>query len=356
MLILPGLIDPHVHLREPGGTHKEDWYSGTCAALAGGITTVLAMPNTKPPLVDTDSLALSLNAAAQKAVCDYGVYACGTAANADTISNLSHLATGLKLYLDDTYGQLLLDWRDLNSLNSHFANWHSTRPLVCHAEARSIPAAILLAQLHNRPVHIAHVSRASEIACIWAAKEKGLPVTCEVAPHHLFLSTIDIPKLGRGRCEVRPRLATPADQAALWHALQAGVIDCIATDHAPHLLSEKDSENPPPGFPSLDVSLALMLQAVWDGRLQIGQLVALMADNPRQIFGLPTQPDTYVEVDPELRWIVRGADSFSRCKWSPFEGWELRGKVVRVVLRGQLAFEADQILATAGSGQWVGAS
>ncbi|HUN23564.1 MAG TPA: amidohydrolase family protein [Anaerolineales bacterium] len=352
-LRIPGLIDPHVHLREPGATHKEDWYTGTCAALAGGITTVLAMPNTQPPLTDLASVQMSLSAAESKAVCDYGVYLGGTVENTLVAPELAELVAGLKLYLDDTFGTLRIDWRDLTTLNAHFANWQANRPLVCHAEERTVAAAILLAHLHNRPVHIAHVSRKSEIDCIRAAKEKGLPVTCEVGPHHLFLSTADMDWLGAGRCEVRPRLASPADQAALWQALQDGVVDCIATDHAPHTLAEKDSSTPPPGFPGLETSLALMLRAVHDGRIQFDPLIHWMCTRPREIFHLAEQPDTYVELDSDAVWTVRASEMQSRCGWTPYEGWQLRGRVERVTLRGVLAYQGGQVLAQPGCGQRI---
>ena len=245
MLQLPGLVDIHVHLREPGATHKEDFESGTAAALAGGVTTVLAMPNTQPPLVDESTFNTAQKAAGQKARCDYGIYLGASLTNAHEISQLASQAAGLKLYLDATYGPLLLDnilaWMD------HFEHWPRHAPIAAHAERVSLAALLFVAALHKRPVHICHVSRREEITLIKAAKEKGYPVTCEVAPHHLFLSKDDLDHLGPGRCEVRPRLATPDDQQSLWENLD--VIDCFATDHAPHLLSEKDSENPPPGFP-----------------------------------------------------------------------------------------------------------
>ena len=350
---LPGLIDNHVHLREPGGTHKEDWLTGTQAALAGGFTAVLAMPNTLPPIVDGASLDLTLEAAADKCVCDYGIYLGATVENANNAADHVGRVAGMKMYLDDTFGTLKIDWRDLTTMNAHFANWPANSPLVCHAEERTIPAAIMLAQIHNRPVHILHVSRKSEIDCIEAAKNLGLPVTCEVGPHHLYLSVEDFETLGYGFKEVRPRLAELSDQAALWSAIERGVVDCIATDHAPHLPAEKTAEKPSPGFAGLEVSLALMLRAVHEGRITIERLTELMYHNPRKIFGLPEQPETWIEVDMEKRWTVRAADMYSRCGWSPFEGWELQGKVEKVVLRGEVVVEGGVVSAEPGTGQRI---
>ena len=210
MLILPGLIDPHVHLREPGAIHKEDFDSGTAAALAGGFTAVLAMPNTQPPLTDDASLAIAEEAASAKARCDYGLYVGAGRENTDTIFRLAARACGLKLYLDQTYGPLRLD--DLDSLEKHIAAWPREKAVAAHAEGRSLAAVILLSALFEQPLHISHVSRADEINLIARAKQRGFPITCEVTPHHLFLTQEDEGQLGEGRCEVRPRLATDADQ------------------------------------------------------------------------------------------------------------------------------------------------
>jgi dihydroorotase-like cyclic amidohydrolase len=343
---LPGLIDPHVHLREPGGTHKEDWDSGTMAALAGGFTTVLAMPNTQPPVCDAASLDLALGAARAKARCDYAQYLGAGPDNVETLAALAHRAAGLKMYLDQTYGPLRLD--DLTLWMAHFERWPLHLPIVAHAEGRSMAAAILLAGIYDRPLHLAHVSTREEILLIRAAKEKGLNITCEVTPHHLFLTREDIPALGEGRGEVRPRLATPADRDALWANLE--VVDCFATDHAPHTLAEKDSSNPPPGFPGLETALPLLLTAVHEGRLALDDLTRRMYINPKRIFNLPEQDETWIEVDPQATWEIKAAETFTRCGWTPFEGWQVRGRVRRVILRGREAYRDGEVLAAPGYG------
>ena len=176
-------------------------------------------------------------------------------------------------------------------------------------------------------------------------------VTCEVTPHHLFLSDGDAPAIGAGRAEVRPRLATAADRAALRANLD--IVDCFATDHAPHTRAEKDSSTPPAGFPGLETALPLYLQLVREGLLTIDDLIARTVVNPRRIFGLPEQQETWVEVDPDAEWQVHGADLITRAKWTPFEGWNLRGRVTRVVLRGQEAFRDGTVLAAPGCGRNV---
>ncbi|MCE9647294.1 MAG: amidohydrolase family protein [Chloroflexi bacterium] len=354
MLKLPGLIDPHVHLREPGATHKEDFDSGTSAALAGGITTVLAMPNTKPPIFDADTLDLALTTAKQKARCDYGQYLGAGPDNSNWQRNASASArsAGLKMYLDSTFGELRLD--DMTLWQPHFENWPKSMPIVAHSESRSMAAAILFAAMHDRPVHIAHISLKEEVLLIKAAKERGIKVTCEVCPHHLFLSKEDIPAISHGhpgRGEVRPRLATPQDVDSLWKNLD--VIDCFATDHAPHTIEEKDSENPPPGFPGLETILPLLLTAVSESRLTIPDLIAKMYTNPKRIFNLPDQPETWVEVDENETYEIKAAEQFTRCNWTPFEGWKVKGRVRKVVLRGRTAFEDGTVQVEAGYGQNV---
>ncbi len=346
---LPGLIDPHVHVREPGGEYKEDWDSATAAALAGGFTMILAMPNTQPPVTDAASLEGALHAAQRKARCDYAQYVGAGADNAADVAALAPRAAGLKMYLDQTYGPLRLD--DMPAWMQHFARWPHRWPIVAHAEGRTLAAAILMAALYDRPLHLAHVSRREEILLIRAAKEKGLKVTCEVTPHHMFLTEEDIPRIGAGRSEVRPRLATPADRQALWDNL--AVIDCFATDHAPHTLAEKDGPTPPPGFPGLETALPLWLTAVAEGRLSINDLLLRTLANPQRIFHLPEQPETWVEVDPAAAGEISAAETHTRCAWTPFEGMPVRGRVRRVVLRGRDAFRDGQVLAQPGSGQNV---
>ncbi len=344
---LPGLVDLHVHMREPGAVHKEDWDSGTSAALAGGFTAVLCMPNTRPPVTDRDSLELTLEMARSKARCDYAQFLGAGAENVSQVGELAARAAGLKMYLDQTYGPLRLD--DMNDWMAHFAAWPANLPIAAHAEGRSLAAVILMSALFDRPVHLCHVSRREEILLIKAAKEKGLLVTCEVTPHHLFLTKDDIPALGAGVSEVRPRLADTADRDALWENLD--VIDCFATDHAPHTLAEKESQDPPPGFPGLETALPLLFNAVSEGRLTLEDLVERLHTNPRRIFRLPEQPETYIDVDMDELWEIRAAETHTRCGWTPFEGWRVRGRLRKVVLRGQEVYLDGQVLAPPGYGK-----
>jgi dihydroorotase len=345
---LPGLIDVHVHLREPGGEDKEDIATGTAAALAGGVTLVLDMPNNYPPAVDASSLTHKGQLVAGKARCDVGLYVGATESNAAEAARLAGQAAGLKIYFDQTYGPLRM--RSLASLVAHFRTWPSHRPIAVHAEGLSAAMAIGLARSFGRRLHLCHVSLASEIALIRAAKASGADLTCEVAPHHLFLTQGDASRLGPFG-SMRPPLATESDRAALWANMD--VVDCIATDHAPHTRAEKEGENPPPGVPGLETLLPLLLTAVAEGRLTFERLIELTHEAPRRIFGLPDQPETWVEVDTRARYTLSDEGLHTRCGWTPFAGTTVQGRVRRVVLRGQVAMADGQIQVLPGTGRLV---
>jgi len=353
-LTLPGLIDVHTHLRVPGGEHKEDFASGTAAALAGGVTMLLAMPNTSPPITTPEVLETARRAAAAAAHCDVGLYAGASAADVALLPQLAPHAAALKIYLNDTFGKLRVD--DVPTLVACFKTWPRDKMIALHAEKQSVAVAIGLAAIYDRPVHFCHISRREEIELIADAKGRGLPVTCEVTPHHLFLSAADSARLGP-LGDMRPVLGTADDVAALWAHL-GDTIDCVATDHAPHTLAEKQATNPPPGVPGLETSLPLLLSALdsgkppHGGRLSVERLRALMYDNPKRIFGLPAQADTFVEVDM-TPWTIPAGGWRTKCGWTAFAGLTAGGRVTRVVLRGQVAYENGEVLAAPGSGRLV---
>ncbi|MBL8107759.1 MAG: hypothetical protein JNJ72_19480, partial [Anaerolineales bacterium] len=303
------------------------------------------------------TLELSLIAAKEKAFCDYGQYLGAGPDNADIVAGLAHKAAGLKMYLDSTFGELRLD--DMSLWTPHFQKFPKNFPMVMHSESRTMAAAILFSAIYDHPIHIAHVSLKEEILLIKAAKEKGIKVTCEVCPHHLFLTTPSPLRPspngrgdgGEGRLEVRPRLATQEDVNALWENMN--VIDCFATDHAPHTIEEKDSDNPPPGFPGLETILPLLLTAIDGGRLTVDDLIQRMYINPKKIFNLPEQPETWIEVDENETYEIKAENQFTKCGWTPFEGWKVKGKVKKVVLRGKTAFEDGKFLVQAGYGKNV---
>jgi dihydroorotase len=353
-VILPGLVDVHTHIRVPGGEHKEDFASGTAAALAGGITTLLAMPNTSPPL-STPAVLRETRAKARQAIrCDVGLFAGANPGQIEQLAACAPLTAALKIYLNDTFGPLRVD--DLPALAACFETWPAGKLIALHAEGQSVAVGIGLAAAYDRPVHFCHISRRDEIELIAAAKGRGLPITCEVTPHHLFLTQADAARLGP-RGDMRPRLATPDDVQALWAHIN-DTIDCIATDHAPHTLVEKlgrpgepPPTSPPPGVTGVETSLPLMLTAVDQGRLSLERLIDLMANNPRRIFQLPEQPGTRVVVEIGPSWTIEDERLFTKCGWSPFAGMTVTGRVQQVVLRGKTVYENHQILAAPGYGR-----
>jgi carbamoyl-phosphate synthase/aspartate carbamoyltransferase/dihydroorotase len=306
------------------------------------------MPNTHPPIVDAGGLQFKRSLTEGKALCDVGFHLGASADNAPVAGALAGEAAGLKIYLDQTYGPLRM--RDLPALLAHFRAWPAGRPIAVHAEGLSAAMAIGLARSFGQRLHLCHVSRADEIALIRAAKESGAALSCEVAPHHLLLTENDARRLAPYG-SMKPPLGPETDVAALWANLD--IVDCIATDHAPHTRAEKQGENPPPGVPGLETMLPLMLTAVAEERLSMERLVDLVHGTPRRIFGLPVQPDTWVEVEADARYTLNHEDLHTRCGWTPFAGMPVRGRVRRVTLRGRTVFEDGEIRVQPGFGQAV---
>ncbi|HID54127.1 MAG TPA: hypothetical protein EYP41_19075 [Anaerolineae bacterium] len=343
---LPGLADVHTHLRVPGGEHKEDFQTGTAAALAGGITTILAMPNTSPPLSTPQVVQATFRQAQLDVLCDVGLFAGASPEKIDLLPQLAPHTVALKIYLNDTFGPLRVE--DVPTLRACFQTWPRDKMIAMHAEQQSVAVGIGLAATYGRPVHFCHISRREEIELIADARMQGLPVTCEVTPHHLFLTAADAARLGP-LGDMRPVLGSRSDVDALWEHIN-DTIDCIATDHAPHTLAEKLSDNPPPGVAGLETSLGLMLTAVTQNRLSLARLTDLMAHNPRRIYRLPPQPDTHIEIALEPA-PIRNDDLHTKCGWTPFAGMEMGGRVQKVVLRGKVVFENGRILAKPGDGR-----
>lgn len=374
LTVFPGLIDVHAHLREPGGEHKETLYTGTCAALAGGVTTVLAMPNTSPSVTNRDTLNYVLSRAAESAVCDYGFYIGGTPDNSREAATLTQ-AIGMKLYIGSSTGSLLVD--QLPAQIEHFRRYPKSRIIAVHAEdeaavqyfaaqgERRPPICAALATAHvlalaeqlGRRLHICHISTGYELALVRDARARGLDVTCEVAPHHLFLSTVDEQRLG-ALVRVNPPLRSQENVDALW--AQSGVIDMIATDHAPHTRDEKTGASPPSGMPGLETMLPLLLTAAHAGRLRLTDVARWTSTRPAEVFGLANKGHIasgyhadLTLVDLDQTWAIQNDGLFTRCGWSPFAGRTVRGRVKQVYLRGQQVFAEGRILAEAGSGRPV---
>lgn len=345
---IPGLIDVHVHVREPGATYKEDWESCTRAAIAGGVTMICAMPNTDPPIIDEKSFNDVLETANRKAHCDYAIFVGANSDNYNDIYKLSDRSAALKMYLNATYGPLLLekttDWIE------HVQNWPEDRPLCVHAEAKTLPAILHICNLYNKRVHVCHVARKEEIEVIKVSKLQGMKITCEVAPHHLFLDVTTCSHLEENLVTVKPPIVHKVDRQALWDNID--IIDCFATDHAPHTIDDKLKHNHP-GFPGLETALPLLLTAVKQGKLTLDDIIEKYHTNPKKIFNLPDQPDTYVEISMNHEWTVPKSMKYSKCGWTPFAGMNLYGIVKRTVLNGKVVYVDGEVLSTAGYGNNV---
>jgi len=342
MLVLPGLIDPHVHLRDPGLTQKEDMRTGTEAAVAGGFTTIMDMPNNKPPTITEAALAEKREIAKRKAVCDVLFHFGATEDNHDEVAKAD--PGSLKLYLGTTTGNMAVsDW---DAIERHFASFPKDRPIVMHASDhapdetfnlertfQTEERAIELAKRHKRKVHLAHASAKKEVLI----SKRCDGCTCEVAPHHLFLSKNDEAKLGY-YAKVYPPLRSEQKRLMLWSALER--IDCIATDHAPH--TPEDKENGAAGFPGLETSLSLMLLGCQRGLADRIGIFQKMSQNPADIFNLPRKgrirkglDGDITILDPKKEWTVQAHLMHSKCGWSPYEGMRLKGKAHTVIRAGK---------------------
>lgn len=342
---LPSLIDPHVHLREPGATQKEDFVTGTKAAIAGGYTTVLDMPNNPIATISPKSLQEKVNLANGKIYCDVGFYFGASPKSIQYFQEVSGKVFGLKVYMNQTTGDLLI--KDEQVLEEIFSAWPNGKAIMVHAEGETLQKAITLARKFGNRLHVCHVSLKDEIKQIRVAKAEGLNISCEVTCHHLFLTAEDVKRLG-GFGIMKPSLASYQDQQALWQGINDGVIDMIGSDHAPHTKEEKLTEKPAFGVPGLETTLPLLLTAVNDGRLTIERLIELTSVNPRKVFGIPDQVETYVEVDLDERYTINDRHLYTKCGWTPFAGMKVTGKVKKVVLRGQLVYDGQNIFGPCG--------
>lgn len=345
LIKLPGLIDPHVHLREPGAIQKEDFTTGTKAAIAGGYTLVLDMPNNPDATVTAEALQEKMDLAKGRIYCDVGFHFGASSKSVQYFQEVSGKVFGLKVYMNQTTGDLLME--DDSTLEAVFSAWPKDKPVLVHAEGDTLQKAINLARRFGNKLYVCHVSLEKEIGLIKEAKASGLNLSCEVSCHHLFLTDEDAKRLGPYGM-MKPPLSSKEDREALWEAIADGTIDMIASDHAPHTKEEKAGEKPPYGVPGLETSLPLLLTAVNDGKLTIERLIELTSTNPRKIFGIPGQENTYVEVDMGESYVIENENLQTKCGWTPFAGTKVTGKVKKVVLRGKTVFDGKNIFGPYG--------
>lgn len=343
-ITLPGLIDPHVHLRDPGQTHKEDFLSGTSAALAGGFTTVLDMPNNAEPITTLERLEAKLASARAQVVSDIGFYFGTLGDNFDEFPKVVDKVKGLKIYLNVTTGNFIIDKAKLLDI---YKAWPTDKPILLHAEEDVSELVANTLRAVPKATHICHISSQSELEFVIRAKDSGLPITCGVTPHHLFLSNEDADKLGAFGY-MKPYLKPKKDQDFLWQNFD--YIDVVESDHAPHTLAEKQSDNPPFGVPGLETTLPLMLTAEAEDRLTRAQLIDRLHTNAARIFGITPDETTHIEVNME-EYELKNEALLTKAGWTPFAGRHVIGKVLKVVLRGETAYENSRVLAQPGSGR-----
>jgi dihydroorotase len=370
--VLPGVIDPHVHFRDPGFPNKETVVSGSSAAIAGGVTTIFDMPNTAPAVVNTEAFALKKSRYEKGAQCKWKIFVSATKKNFDFLESLhDDCIAGIKIYLGSSTGDLLLDEESLIRKTFTFIakkNWilsihaeseeilkqarkeftgdmtdpasHSIiRPV--RAATTSVAFCIELCRLTGARINICHASTSEEIDLIVEAKKEGLPITCEIAPHHLFFSEEDYKKLGT-RIQMNPPLRSQKNVLKCWDHLQKGNIDMIATDHAPHTLEEKDLPFPtaPSGIPGIETSLPLMLSSYHENKITLNDLVLLMSSNVADLWNLNRgalekgkEADILV-LDFSKQWTVHNKNLRTHCAWSPWDGFSTAGKLEEVYING----------------------
>lgn len=345
-ITLPGLIDPHVHLRDPGQTHKEDFYTGTSAALAGGYTTVVDMPNNSEPITTKERLETKIASAQSKAVSDIGFHFGTLGDNFDQFEQVIDQVVGLKVYMNITTGGYKIDAEKLIEI---YKAWPAQKPILLHAE--DDVSDIVFKTLKEVPTktHICHVSSQAELEFVIKAKEAGFPISCGVTPHHLFLTNKDADRLGPYG-HMKPYLKPQKDVDFLWNHMDA--IDIIESDHAPHTKAEKDSNNPPFGVPGLETTLPLMLTAEQNGKISREKLLSLLHEKPKQLFTIPTDETTRITVDLG-EYTLENSTLKTKAGWSPFVGKQVIGRVTQVFIRDELVFENGQVLASPGSGRII---
>ncbi len=372
LLITPGLIDMHVHLREPGEEWKETIATGTLAAAAGGFTAVACMPNTNPPNDNAEVTRFILDKAAKEAFTRVYPIACITkgqrgeeltefgelkASGAVAISDDGRpvpeaLVMRLALEYAKSFDLLVISHAEELSLttggqvNEGLASaCLGMRGIPAQAEAIAIFREVMLAELTNIPIHIAHVSTKLGVEIIREAKRRGIPVSAETAPHYFTLTeeaTLDYNTYAK----VNPPLRTAEDQSAIIEALKDGTLDVIATDHAPHSDLEKEVEFEAASFGliGLETALPLTLRLVFEGSISLLQAVELLSTNPARILRVPGgnlkegSPADVTVIDPNHTWVVTEDVLHSKSKNSPYLGWQMQGQAVLTIVGGEIVF------------------
>jgi dihydroorotase len=389
--LLPGAIDDHVHFRDPGYPHKEDFASGTIAAAFGGVTTVFDMPNTLPTVENAEALAAKHAIAAEKAHVDYGLYAVlGESSIAHVPELIEGGVIGFKLYMGNTFGRIptpstgaMLEAFEVVAPTGKRISLHAETNSVmerregklrqagrvdplAHVDSRpdvvaieAVSRAAVLAEWTGARAHVLHISSAAELRPLAEAKARGVDISGETCPHYLLLSTENYARCG-GIIRVNPPVREAHNQEPLWAALAEGTIDVIATDHAPHSLEEKtrnDIWTVDCGFAGVETQMPLMLTAIAGGRGSICDYVRWSAANPAKLWGLyprkgviqPGADADIVIVDLNRRWTIWDAEAHSIAKVTPWNGRQVQGLPLHTIVRGRFVVK-DRKLQTGTRG------
>jgi dihydroorotase len=350
LYLMPAWIDPHVHVRDPGYTHKEDWVTCTKAALRGGFSTILDMPNNRVPTADFETLQEKMGIAKIKSYTNFGLHIALTESNIDMIlrEDIQRTVCGIKIYMAKTTGGITV-----KSDQVLLQVFGQPKPVMVHTGGGEGLSRIL--SIYERagnitstlPVlYICHVSTRDEVSLLRKWKRKYPRLCAEVTPHHLFLQKESY----NGPPGVLPPLGTAQDNEALWEGITQGVVDFLGTDHAPHTLDEKGSENPPSGFPGLETALPLMMNAVREKRIGLQRLSMITSHNARKLFhiregeGIKRNASANCVLLQEGEYIVGEEGYVTKCGWSPFHGWRHSFRPVITMVNGDIAYERGRFV------------
>lgn len=344
--VIAGIIDPHVHMRDPGLTHKEDFNSGSKSCARGGITAFIDMPNTIPNTISKENLMSKKSMMIGKSYVDYGFHFGGSKAdNSEDIKNIINEAASTKIFFNASTGNMLVE--DDKILEKLF---EVSKIVTVHAEDKMADKAIKIAKNTNTPLYLCHLSLKSEIESLKKAKDSGMIIYGEATPHHLFLNTEDVNKNDKNKMLLRmkPELREKSDNEALWKAIYDGTIDTIGTDHAPHLISEK-LEKLTFGIPSAEHSLELMLKKVNEGTINLQLLTKIMSKNTAEIFGIKNKGLLKENYDADLviadlndNSEIEGKDIITKAGWSAYIGFKRGGKVLTTIVRGNIVYNKGE--------------
>ena len=340
--VLPGIIDVHTHMRDPGLTHKEDFTSGSRACARGGVTTFIDMPNTIPVTVTEKALMDKKDMMVGRSYVDYGFHFGGSKKdNSEEIKKVLDKVASTKIFLNMSTGDMLIE--DEKVVENIF---RESRIISVHAEEGMVEKAIEFCKKYDKELYLCHLSKASEIELLKQAKAEGVKVFGEVTPHHLFLNVDDVNATERSKMLLRmkPELKEKSDNEALWKALADGTLDSIGTDHAPHLIEEKLAKLTY-GVPSVENSLEMMLNGVKESRITFERLIEVMCKNPAKIFKIKNKGDIAVGYDGDLVIVdindnspIKDDKVITKANWTPFENCNRGGRVLTTILRGEIVY------------------